>query len=233
MRKAIQKNAFVLATFAIVCTTIVGIVHSLTKDEIATQKQQQLIKQLSQVVNPDSHNNEMANDCFMIDVPELGSSTLQKAYLAKKDNTPVAVALTATAPDGYNGNIKMLIGIKADGVVSGVRVLEHNETPGLGDKVELRKDDWITSFNGKKSVEEQDPRWNVTKDGGLFDQFTGATITPRAVVKSVYKALTYFNNNKNELFSLQHAPLEADIESELTQEITKKSPINKSCGGDE
>lgn len=200
MRKAVSKNAFVLAVFAVVCTTIVGLVHSSTKDKIKEQKQRQLIDQLSQVIPSNTHNNDIANDCFLITTPELGSSTAQSAYVATQDGKPVAIAITTTAPDGYNGNINMLVGMAVDGTVSGVRVLSHNETPGLGDKVELRKSDWILSFNNKTVIEESDLRWNVKKDGGLFDQFTGATITPRAVVKTVHKTLTYFNNNKTSLF---------------------------------
>ena len=118
MRKAIQKNAGILAIFAIVCTTVVGLVHSSTKDKIADQKQQQLVKQLSQVISPDSHNNEMANECFVINVPELTATSPQKLYIAKYNNKPVAIALTATAPDGYSGNINMLIGLKAEGIVA-------------------------------------------------------------------------------------------------------------------
>ena len=88
------------------------------------------------------------------------------------------------APDGYNGNIELLIAINVDGSVSGVRTLLHKETPGLGDKIELRKGPWIKTFSGKKVLDDNDNRWAVVKDGGMFDQFTGATITPRAVVKN-------------------------------------------------
>lgn len=200
MRKAIQKNAIVLALFAIVCTATVGLVHWFTKDTIAKQQQQQLVDQLSQVVPADTHNNDIANDCFTITSPELGSALLQSAYVATKNGTPVGMAITSTAPDGYNGNINLLVGINTNGKVTGVRVLSHKETPGLGDKIELRKANWVLDFNDKESKEESDPRWNVKKDGGIFDQFTGATITPRAVVKAVYKTLNYFNTHSSDLF---------------------------------
>lgn len=200
MRKAIQKNAIVLALFAIVCTATVGLVHWFTKDTIAKQQQQQLVDQLSQVVPADTHNNDIANDCFTITSPELGSALPQSAYVATKNGTPVGMAITSTAPDGYNGNINLLVGINTSGKVTGVRVLSHKETPGLGDKIELRKANWVLDFNDKESKEESDPRWNVKKDGGIFDQFTGATITPRAVVKAVYKTLNYFNTHSSDLF---------------------------------
>lgn len=200
MRKAIQKNAIVLALFAIVCTATVGLVHWFTKDTIAKQQQQQLVDQLSQVVPADTHNNDIANDCFTITSSELGSALPQSAYVATKNGTPVGMAITSTAPDGYNGNINLLVGINTSGKVTGVRVLSHKETPGLGDKIELRKANWVLDFNDKESKEESDPRWNVKKDGGIFDQFTGATITPRAVVKAVYKTLNYFNTHSSDLF---------------------------------
>ena len=207
MRKAIQKNANVLAIFAIVCTAVVGIVHSLTKDEIELQKQQQLLKTLSQVINPATYNNEIINDCIMFS--QTGSDKAAKsknqtphaAYIATYNDSPVAMAITATAPDGYNGNIDIIVGIKTSGVVSGVRVLNHNETPGLGDKIELKRNSWITTFTDKKINGNPDPRWKVAKDGGMFDQFTGATITPRAVVKAVHNTVAYFNENKKTLFA--------------------------------
>jgi len=202
MKAAIQKNAYILALFAIACTAIVGIVHTLTKDKIDQQKQQQLLDRLSQVIDPTTYNNEIINDCIIIPATE-SNQTPHTAYIAMNNESPVAIAITATAPDGYNGNIDVLVGIKSSGIISGVRVLSHNETPGLGDKIEIKRHPWVTSFNDKKIMENPDPRWNVAKDGGMFDQFTGATITPRAVVKTVHSTLTYFNKNKAALFSQQ------------------------------
>lgn len=201
MRKAIQKNANILAIFAIVCTAIVGVVHSFTKEKIEQQKQQQLLDRLSQVIEPKSYNNEIINDCIMISASDSSNMSEHAAYIATYDKNPVAIAITTTAPDGYNGNIDILVGIHKNGVISGVRVLAHNETPGLGDKIELKRNNWIISFDDKKISEEPDPRWNVAKDGGMFDQFTGATITPRAVVKAVHNTLIYFNKNKDTLFN--------------------------------
>lgn len=207
MRKAIQKNAGVLAIFAIVCTAVVGFVHSLTKEEIELQKQQQLLERLSQVINPSTYNNEIINNCILVTQTineqkvKAENQTPHAAYIAKFNETPVAIAITTTAPDGYNGNIDILVGIKSTGIVSGVRVLAHNETPGLGDKIELKRHPWITKFTNKKINGNPDPRWKVAKDGGMFDQFTGATITPRAVVKAVHNTVVYFNENKQTLFA--------------------------------
>lgn len=223
MRKAIKKNANILAVFAIVCTAIVGLVHTLTKDKIEQQKQQQLLDRLSQVIDPNSYNNEIINDCIIIAPTEVSNTKGQTAYIATYNELPIAMAITATAPDGYNGNIDILVGIKINGLISGVRVLAHNETPGLGDKIELKRHNWITSFTNKKIAEEPDPRWNVAKDGGMFDQFTGATITPRAVVKAVHKTLIYFNENKESLF--------VQMKSTKIKSTQMKSNQPRTCGG--
>lgn len=200
MKTAIQQNAKVLAMFAVACTAIVGIVNYLTKDTIARQEEQQLLDTLHQVIAPERLNNDLYQDCqFITDNDLLGSNNPQTAYVARMDNIPVAVAITSIAPDGYNGNINLLVAINIDGTLSGVRVLKHKETPGLGDKIETRKADWVYSFDGKFIDGEKDLRWAVKKDGGMFDQFTGATITPRAVVKAVQNTLFYFNAHKNNI----------------------------------
>lgn len=205
-RLPIQKNSQILAIFAIVCTAIVGLVNELTKDEIKAQEQLQLLTTLHSIIEPSRYNNDITQDCVSLSSPLLGNSAtdkdIQTAYIARQDNQAVAIAMTSTAPDGYNGNIELIIAINMDNSVSGVRVLKHQETPGLGDKVELRKSNWINSFTGEKLLSENDNRWAVTKDNGIFDQFTGATITPRAVVKAVKKTLLYFKENKHSLLML-------------------------------
>jgi len=197
---AMSKNAQLLALFAVACTAIVGVVHLLTKDQIALQQQQKLLRNLNSIIIDSSYNNVIYQDCLVLPSTALGTATAQKVYRARYNNTPVSAAITTIAPDGYSGNIELLIAINIDGTVSGVRALKHLETPGLGDKIEIRKSDWIKSFTGKKLANENDSRWNVKKDGGMFDQFTGATITPRAVVKAVRNTVNYFNTHQNELF---------------------------------
>jgi len=198
VKKAIQKNALILAAFAIACTAVVGVVDLITKDKIALQKQRYLLKTLNEIIPPEKHDNNLYQTCTsFVD----GNGNAQKRYLATKGDSPVAVALTATAPDGYNGNISLIVAINTDNSVSGVRVIDHKETPGLGDKIELRKSQWITSFSGKKLEGEKDSRWKVVKDGGMFDQFTGATITPRAIVKAVKESILYFEKNRQSLLN--------------------------------
>jgi electron transport complex protein RnfG len=200
MLKAIEKNARLLAIFAVVCTGLVGTVNLLTKDRIVIQEQQQLLTTLSGIISSERHNNDIYLDCIVVNNDELTDNS-QKAYLARLNDTPVAAAITTTAPDGYSGNIELLVAINYDGSVSGERTIKHQETPGLGDKIELTKSDWILSFTNKKIINDSDTRWAVAKDGGMFDQFTGATITPRAVVGAVENTVKYFNKNKQQLFA--------------------------------
>lgn len=200
MRVAIEKNGRLLALFAIACTAVVGIVNELTKDRIAIEQQNKLLATFNSIIAPERYNNNMSLDCVLIRNEALGSNKAQTAYLARLDNKPVAAAITTIAPDGYNGNITLLVAMNIDGSVSGVRTLDHKETPGLGDKVERRKSNWIDSFSDKKLASDSDSRWAVVKDGGMFDQFTGATITPRAVVNAVKRTALYFNNHQQSLF---------------------------------
>ena len=206
---AISKNTKILTLFAIACTAAVSIVSELTKDKIKIQEQQQLLSTLHTIIDPSRYDNDIANECIKISGPELGSNKTQTAYIARKSGEIIAVALTSIAPQGYNGNIEFIMAVNNDGSVSGVRVLKHRETPGLGDKVEIRKSDWITRFTGKSLRSEDDSRWAVTKDNGIFDQFTGATITPRAVVNGVKDTLNYFNKNKDMLLTRPNACGEA------------------------
>jgi len=130
----------------------------------------------------------------------LGTKESVPVFRARKDGKPVALAITPVAPDGYVGPIKLLVAISVDGTILGVRVLSHHETPGLGDAIEEKRSNWVLGFNGHSLSNPEDKGWHVRRDGGQFDQFTGATITPRAVVKAVHKALKFYELNKDKLF---------------------------------
>ena len=222
---AISKNTKILALFAIACTLAVSVVSELTKDRIKAQHQQQLLKTLHSIIEPSRYDNDIANDCIMMSAPELGSNKVKTAYIARKAGEIVAVAITSTAPQGYNGNIDFIMAINNDGSVSGVRVLKHQETPGLGDKIEIRKSDWITDFTGKRILSEDDNRWAVSKDNGMFDQFTGATITPRAVVRGVKSTLNYFNQHRGSIIPRPNACGKALSTAEVT--TTSTTPTNE------
>ncbi|MEL4248968.1 electron transport complex subunit RsxG [Shewanella xiamenensis] len=202
MNNPMIKNGLLLALFALLCTGLVAVVNQQTFDEIKLQQQKELMGILHQLIPDDLHDNELTAQCTLLQNREaLGTDDAMPAYIATAAGKPVAIALEAIAPDGYNGNIKLIVGINTQGEVLGVRTLSHQETPGLGDKIELRKSDWVTKFVGKVLTSEDDKQWHVQKDGGDFDQFTGATITPRAYVKAVKRAVWYFTQHQAEIFS--------------------------------
>ncbi len=205
MFASIKTNGLVLALFALVCTSVVAITQAVTKDQIARQEQQQLLKIINQLLPASGHNNDIFQSCKLITNEQfLGSSEPQRVFIAKQDDEIVGYAVEGIAPAGYNGKIKLVVGINTDNAITGVRVLSHNETPGLGDKVDRRKSNWVDSFVGRKLTEENDATWAVKKDGGDFDSFTGATITPRAVLASVKNILIF--SNEGQLAQLKNAP---------------------------
>ncbi|UJF23536.1 electron transport complex subunit RsxG [Shewanella sp. OMA3-2] len=194
------KNGTILGVFALCCTGLVAVVNGLTKDTILQQQLAQLSQTLIQVVLAQYYDNELVSQCIWVNSADLlGTSADLPAYIAMKQQQPTAIAIEAIAPDGYNGAIKLIIGIDNDNRVLGVRTLTHQETPGLGDKIELRKSNWVTEFTGKVWTPE-DKSWSVKKDGGQFDQFTGATITPRAYVKAIRNAVMFVEANRKELY---------------------------------
>jgi electron transport complex protein RnfG len=189
----------------VACTVAVGLISQLTADTIKEQQQQYLLNTLHTIIEPSRYDNDIANDCIAVSAPELGSNKVHKAYIARKLNQVVAVAMTSTATEGYSGDIDFIIAINTDNSVSGVRVLKHQETPGLGDKIERRKSDWITDFNGKRLLSDNDERWAVAKDNGMFDQFTGATITPRGLIAGIKDTLNYFAQHQEQLLKQNNA----------------------------
>ena len=199
------KNGAILCGFALLTTGLVATINTLTADKIAEQEQLQLTNQLQEVLPHSKYSNKLSQDCVIISDPLLGPYDNQVIYRARKDNEPVALVIRHVTPSGYSGDINLLSAVYRDGTVAGVRVTKHEETPGLGDKVEVKKSDWITTFNTKTVQSESDDRWAVKKDGGQFDQFTGATITPRAVVGSVKNAVLYAQDNFDALFTAANA----------------------------
>ncbi|MBV4366592.1 electron transport complex subunit RsxG [Erwinia sp. BNK-24-b] len=201
MLDAIRKNGVTLAVFAAVTTGLTAVINTVTKPTIEHQTAVQQKVLLDQVVPPELYNNHIQQECYLVTSPALGSG-VHHLYLARKDDKPVAAAVETTAPDGYSGAIQMIVGADFSGKVLGVRVVEHHETPGLGDKIELRISDWIESFSGVKLHGKDDPHFAVKKDGGDFDQFTGATITPRAVVNAAKRATLFAETLPAQLASL-------------------------------
>jgi electron transport complex protein RnfG len=202
---SMAKNGAILSAFALITTGLVAAIDALTVNKIAEQEQLQLITQLDEVLDPSKYNNALYNDCVIISNPLLGPDENQVIYRAKLNDLPVALVIRHVSPNGYSGNINLLTAVYSTGSVAGVRVTKHEETPGLGDKIELKKSLWITSFNNETVNTQRDNRWAVKKDGGQFDQFTGATITPRAVVGSVKNAVLFAQTEFNALFDAPNA----------------------------
>jgi electron transport complex protein RnfG len=216
MAKAALHTAMNVLFFTVIGTTLLAVTYLQTKERITRSEQEEKLKLISQLIPGSSFDNNIVADTLSL-APDalLGTTMANTAYRARLRNQPVGVVLEAIAPDGYSGRISLIIAIKADGALSGVRVVEHKETPGLGDYIDIAKSNWITGFDGKSLVAQKDADWQVKKDGGQFDYMAGATITPRAVVKATHKALQYFALHREELFA---APVIAPNEK---QEATK------------
>lgn len=191
MLRFISKNALLLGSAAVICVAVVAGVNQLTAGEIAKQALAQKTASLQQVLPAGASSEQLLASCRLVEQPQIFGADTVPVYSTVADGKPVYVVETI-APDGYSGNISLLVAVGTDGTVFGVRTLAHKETPGLGDKIELAKASWILGFAGKNA---NDNAFAVKKDGGQFDQFAGATITPRAVVNAVKRAAVYFQQH--------------------------------------
>ena len=204
-------TAVVLSLFAIAGTALVAYTHDQTRERIAANERETLMRKLDVLIPRDHYDNTLIEDTLEVrDEKLLGTSEPVTVYRARRENKPVAVVMTPVAPDGYSGSISLLVGIGYDGALTGVRVSAHRETPGLGDYIEEERSDWIYGFDGKSLDNPPLERWGVKKDGGAFDQMTGATITPRAIVKAVRKTLLYYREHREALFA-EAKPSEAKV----------------------
>ena len=202
---SIGLSGSVLAVFAAITSVAIGWTYLATKDQIDMEVRRAEARQLLEIFPPETHDNDIVDDGFELvaDTPLLGIREARQGYRVRKNDRVIGVILPATARDGYSGDIRALVGVRDDGTVAGVRVVAHRETPGLGDKVDLRKSDWILGFDNRSLSHPDLNGWNVEKDGGVFDQFTGATVTPRAVILATRRALEYARLNAETLFETE------------------------------
>ena len=194
----------IMVAFSLVGTFFLASTYLATKAPIEASEAAAKMKLFEQVLPISEHDNDMLND--FVEMPaggELNNRTVTKVYMARLAGVATAVILEATARDGYSGDIKLLIAVRQDGSLGGVRVIAHKETPGLGDYIEVTRDNWIKSFDNLSLTIRPSKQWQVKKDGGQFDYMAGATITPRAVVKATHKVLAYVEANQQILFA-QH-----------------------------
>ena len=206
--RSISKNSALLFFFALVTAGILAGTYKGTKEAIAAAERQAAEKALLEIIPAERIDNDLLLDTRPL--PETARAQLNirddsPIHIARKNHRIIAVIVPAVAPDGYSGDIKLIAGINRDGTLAGVRVLNHRETPGLGDKIDLKKSDWITTFNGLSLTNPASAKWKVKKQGGAFDQFTGATITPQAVVRQVKNLLEFVDGNKAQLFNIDSA----------------------------
>ena len=200
-RNNLLRSAASLALVAVVGTALLAGVDRLTKARIAEQEKRAILDQLGQLISPELYNNELQHDLFSFqDDLYFPKGQTVVTYRARLDGKAVAVVLKMAAVNGYNGKINLLVGINENGTLCGVRVTSHKETPGLGDAIEVERNDWILGFYGRALDNPPPDGWAVKRDGGEFDQFTGATVTPRAVVQAVRLALEFFAEHKSFLF---------------------------------
>jgi electron transport complex protein RnfG len=202
--RQMARSAALLGLVAMLGTALLAGVNTLTRDRIVEQQRRAVLVQLNQVLPASAYDNDLHEDLIVISDPDqFRHRAPVRVYRARLRGAPAAAIFDLATPDGYNGDIRLLVAIRYDGRISGVRVVEHRETPGLGDPIERRRSDWITRFDGRSLDDPQAKGWAVRRDGGEFDQFTGATITPRAVVAAVQRALTYFAANREQIFTLE------------------------------
>ncbi len=200
--RQILISGLFLWLFAIAGTTLVTLTEFTTRDKIVDNERRVLLRNLHALIPKDRFDNDITQDILQLPAsPLLGTDTVSTAYRARLRGAPVAVIFTSVAADGYNGKIQLLAGVYIDGSLAGVRVVKHAETPGLGDAIEVGKSAWIKSFDAKSLGNPDHHGWRVRGDGGEFDQFTGATITPRAIVAALRNTLLYYRQNADLIFN--------------------------------
>lgn len=193
--------ALILGSFAVGGVGLVAMTHDLTAARIAENQREAMLAKLRAIVPAERMANDPLADSIQVSDPDLLGADQTEVYRVRDEHEPVAVILQPVVPDGYAGPIRLLVSVLRDGSLGGVRVLEHHETPGLGDKIDEKKDDWIIEqFSGKSLGNPPVEDWQVKRDGGEFDQFTGATITPRSIVNAVKNTLLFVEREGDALY---------------------------------
>lgn len=202
LRPRLEFQTGILAGFALLASVLLGVTNCSTEGTIQLRLDEDLKKSLEEVLPAALHDNDMLQDTLTIPSADFNIGTNETTvYLAKKSGKVTAVCFIFIAPDGYSGAIKMIMGVDRDGNILGVRVFSHKETPGLGDKIEVTKSDWILNFVGRSLDNLTPAQWAVKKDGGVFDQFAGATITPRKSVQAIHRGLQLFKAHQAQLIN--------------------------------
>lgn len=198
----VMKSGVTLAVIAAICTALVALTYQSTEQRIAANERAWLERSLQPALSGLFYDSGVTESKLIVPPPhDLPGSDTAIIYRVYAQEEPVAALFVVTARDGYSGPIRILVGAETDGTVTGVHVLEHRETPGLGDRVESTKSDWVKQFEGRSLVDPEPNGWRIKRDGGQFDQLTGASVTPRAIVKAVKNTLLYYEANRDEIFA--------------------------------
>ena len=199
----VSYQTLLLGAMALIASAILAFAHLSTHEEIALRKKEDLVASLGQVIPPSIYDNDLTQDT--IDIIHPGIDVRKDnihVYRATKNGEVTAIAFEVS-DNGYASPIILVMGVDREGVLLGVRTVSHTETPGLGDDIEIEKSSWITSFNGLSLLNTEEKKWAVKKDGGQFDQFSGATITPRTVVNAVHQGMLFFSEKRDQLLETE------------------------------
>jgi electron transport complex protein RnfG len=199
--QGIVKTGLTLAMIAAICTTLVAATYEATHERIAANEKALLEQSLQPALSGVFYDSGVTESRIVLQPPhELPGNEAAVIYRVFAESEPVAALFAVTARDGFSGPIRILVGVEYDGTVTGIRILQHRETPGLGDKIESRRSDWVFQFDGRSISDPPATGWAIREDGGEFDQLTGASITPRAVIKAIRATLLYFDANREQIF---------------------------------
>jgi electron transport complex protein RnfG len=200
--QSVLKSGATLAVIAAICTALVAATYQLTADRIVENEIAALEKKLQPALAGLVYDSDVIESKLVIspphDLPGSGAATIYRVY---EGTEPVAALFVVTARDGFSGPIRILLGVNASGVVTEIRIVQHRETPGLGDKIDSTRSDWVHQFAGRSLLDPVATSWAIKRDGGEFDQLTGASITPRAVVNAMRDTLIYFDAHRDEIFA--------------------------------
>jgi len=202
--QTIIKTGATLAVIAAICTTLVAATYQLTRDRIVANEKALLEQSLQPALAGTAYEGNVSESRLVIQPPhDLPGNDAALIYRVYAQDKPVAALFAVTARDGFSGLIRILVGVTFDGTITGARILQHRETPGLGDKIESAKSDWIFQFDGRSMGNPEATGWAIRNDGGEFDQLTGASVTPRAVVGAIRDTLLYFDAHRDEIFAAE------------------------------
>jgi len=202
--KAIIKTGATLAIIAAICTALVAATYQLTRERIVANEKAMLEQALQPALSDVFYEGSVSESLLLMQPPhDLPGNDAALIYRVYAQNKPVAALFAVTARDGFAGLIRILVGVEFDGTVTGVRILRHRETPGLGDKIESARSDWIFQFDGRSMGNPEITGWAIHNDGGEFDQLTGASVTPRAVIGAIRDTLLYFDAHRDEIFAAE------------------------------